>query len=280
LSGVKTDRTTIKDLFPADSRLLLSGGGKEFVERIGIEAVRKVILGVLKGENIRTQTEPLTRRRIGRVCGAMMGFFASGWTRVDNFSEKMSAMAIDQIKATPNDKANVWPSQWVIGLTGKSVQNVLRSKKNELIPYIEAFESAVRESAEQCEKEVGKLRMTLGFVESGRRTRDLNFRDITRVTTALGCAALTLRGSDKSIYGKLFERLVLGSVLTILDYRQVKAGETKGKRKVFWLSDNSAARECDAHVLFEMGKVARFDIGFIAAASALGHETNERNKIG
>ncbi len=126
---------SIRDLFPANSRLLLSGGGKEFVERIGTEAVKKVVLGVLQGENIRTQTEPLTRRRISQVCGAMMALFAHGWTTVDKFTEKMSDMAIEQIKATPNDKANVWPAQWIIGLTWKSVQNVLSSKKKALAPY-------------------------------------------------------------------------------------------------------------------------------------------------
>jgi len=126
----------------------------------------------------------------------------------------------------------------------------------------------VRESAQHCEKDVGKLRIQMGFLDTGVRTRELDFDDITRLTTALGCAALTLRGSDKSIYGKLFERLMLGSVLTILGFQLVKAGAIKGKTKVFWLSDSTAARESDATVFIELGKLARFDIGFIGPGNS------------
>ncbi len=126
----------------------------------------------------------------------------------------------------------------------------------------------MRESAQHCEKDVGKLRIQMGFLDTGVRTRELDFDDITRLTTALGCAALTLRGSDKSIYGKLFERLMLGSVLTILGFQLVKAGAIKGKTKVFWLSDSTAARESDATVFIELGKLARFDIGFIGPGNS------------
>jgi hypothetical protein len=41
-------------LFPEKSRLLLTGGGKEFIERIGVEATRRVIHHVMMGENLRS----------------------------------------------------------------------------------------------------------------------------------------------------------------------------------------------------------------------------------
>lgn len=34
-------RPSINQLFPEKSRLLLTGGGKEFIERIGVEATRR-----------------------------------------------------------------------------------------------------------------------------------------------------------------------------------------------------------------------------------------------
>lgn len=40
---------------------MLTGTGKQFIERIGVETVRDVVVSVLMGENIRTRTEPLTR---------------------------------------------------------------------------------------------------------------------------------------------------------------------------------------------------------------------------
>ncbi len=57
----------------------LTANGKEFIERLGVETARQVILAVLRGENIRTQTEPLTRRRVAIATGAMVYLFAKGW---------------------------------------------------------------------------------------------------------------------------------------------------------------------------------------------------------
>ena len=65
-------RPSINQLFPEKSRLLLTGGGKEFIERIGVEATRRAIHHVMMGENLREQTEPLTRRRVAQVSGAMV----------------------------------------------------------------------------------------------------------------------------------------------------------------------------------------------------------------
>ena len=52
-------QTPLDALFPTASRELLSGTGKQFIERIGVEAARRAVLGVLAGENLRDQTEPL-----------------------------------------------------------------------------------------------------------------------------------------------------------------------------------------------------------------------------
>ncbi len=210
------ENATIGQLFPKDSRLLLTGGGKEFIERVGVEAARQVILSVMQGENIRTQTEPLSRRRIAQVSGAIVALFANGHLQQEDFTRQLSALAIQQIVASKkNDNAAIWPAQWLIGLTGKSVQNVLRSNPESREAYIADFEAAVKEAAEKCQAENGDLEMTLGYVQdaAGRKVK-LNWEDITRLTTAIGSATLTIRGSDKSIYGKLFERLILGSFLT------------------------------------------------------------------
>ena len=65
------------------------------------------------------------------------------------------------------------------------------------------------------------------------------------------------------MYGKLFERLVLGTVLTILDFDRVQGTSNSKIEKVFWLSDSADVRECDATIRLRAGKLARFDIGFI-----------------
>ncbi|MEW5985145.1 MAG: CfrBI family restriction endonuclease [Chloroflexota bacterium] len=257
--------TNISDIFPEKGKLVLTGSGKEFIERLGVETVRQVILAVLRGENIREQTEPLTRRRVAIVTGAMVALFARGWRDVDNFTAKLSQMAIAQMNATTqSNKEIVWPAQWLIGLTGKGIQNVLRGNPEARERYLEDFESAIEEAARRCEADFGAIKMTLGFVEdNGQVRRTLDWKDIARLTTAIGSATLTIRGSEKATYGKLFERLVLGSVLTILGFKHVENAASPYLDRVFWLSDSSDVRECDATIRLRAGKLARFDIGFI-----------------
>jgi hypothetical protein len=216
----------MNDLFPEGTKVLLTGGGKEFIERIGVEAARRVVLNVMMGENIRTQTEPLTRQRIAQISGALVALFARGHLEVEGFTDNLSALAVQQIQMSrKNDNASIWPAQWLLGLTGKSVQNVLRSDPTRMEEYVRDFEAAIQEAARKCSLEMGNLTMQLGFAEDADGHRvDLDWRDITRLTTAIGSQTLTIRGSDKSIYGKLFERLVLGSVLTVLGFERVRPG--------------------------------------------------------
>lgn len=65
------------------------------------------------------------------------------------------------------------------------------------------------------------------------------------------------------MYGKLFERLVLGGVLSALGFTRVDRGDTSSSVGVFWLSDPSDTRECDATLIVKPGVIVRFDIGFI-----------------
>ena len=257
----------IDELFPDKGKLVLTANGKEFVERLGIESARQVILGVLRGENIRTQTEPLTRRRVAIATGAMVYLFAKGWSEIDGFTESLSDQALSQMDNTSqSNKATFWPAMWLIGLTGKSIQNVLRSNSVTRRNYIQDFENAVEEASQRCEEDFGPVSMNLGYIVDGelkQNIRPLEWKDITRLSTAIGAATLTIRGSEKSTYGKLFERLVMGSVLTILGFQHVKNSQSTNLEKVFWLSDSSDVRECDATIRLRPGKLARFDIGFI-----------------
>lgn len=257
----------IDDLFPEKGKLVLTANGKEFIERLGVETARQVILAVLRGENIRTQTEPLTRRRVAIATGAMVYLFVQGWAEVDNFTENLSVFALEQMDNTSqSEKDTFWPAQWLIGLTGKSIQNVLRSNPELRQSYIQDFENAVEEAARRCEEDFGEISMSLGYVVDGELRQSinaLNWKDLTRLTTAIGATTLTIRGSEKSTYGKLFERLIMGSVLTILGFEHVENSQSPKREKVFWLSDSSDVRECDATIRLRPGKLARFDIGFI-----------------
>ncbi|MBV9924830.1 MAG: CfrBI family restriction endonuclease [Acidobacteria bacterium] len=264
------DDLTLDDLFPEGGRILLTGGGRDFVERIGVEAIRDSILSVMMGDNIRTQTEPLSRRKIAIVSGALVVLFLRGHLEIGDFTGKLSEMATSQLaKRGKRDKATTWIAQWLIGLTQKQFQNVLRSDTEGIKGYINDFEEAIAEAAGKCEDEFGSVRMELGVIEDpkGRRVR-LDWKDIARLTTAIGSQTLAIRGSDKSMYGKLFERLILGSFLTILGFERVNPQTNTRSAGVFWLSDSRDLREADATLLVQPGRLARFDIGFIGAGNS------------
>lgn len=90
----------------------------------------------------------------------------------------------------------------------------------------------------------------------------LQWPDLLRCMLALGAQTLTIRGSEKSMYGKLFEKFVLGSTLTILGFDYINR-ETPRHTNVFWLSERLDKRESDATALLKAGSGIRFDIGFI-----------------
>lgn len=64
------------------------------------------------------------------------------------------------------------------------------------------------------------------------------------------------------MYGKLFEKLILGSLLSLLGFQKVDPRTDKTDR-VFWLSERGEKRESDATLLYRPGVGVRFDIGFI-----------------
>ena len=83
-----------------------------------------------------------------------------------------------------------------------------------------------------------------------------------QIFTAIGAQTLTIRGSEKSMYGKFFEKLVLGSLLTLLGF-SLRDNNIEKTENIFWLSDRQDKRESDATVIYKPGIGARFDIGFI-----------------
>lgn len=134
---------------------------------------------------------------------------------------------------------------------------------------MQEFENAIKEAAEKSLDDFGEPNIHLGFGENENQLHySLNWQDLTRLATAIGCATMTIRGSDKSIYGKLFERLVLGTVLTIMGFELVDSQKNQKIKNVFWLSDSSDSRECDATIRFKANKLIRFDIGFIGAGNS------------
>jgi hypothetical protein len=167
-----TDRK-LSSFFPESSRELLTGSGKQFVEQIGVITIREAVYRVMLGENVRTQTEPLSRRRHARMSGAIVAMFTEAHLANDKFEEQLARLAVEQLQAGPkSNKAVMWPAQWLLGLNNKAVQNVLRSDTKTIDRYVRDFEEALRDAAQHCRNQLGDYRMTLARHE-GKKTREV-----------------------------------------------------------------------------------------------------------
>lgn len=260
-SSSKKKINNLQELLSDKSIKLLAANGKEIFKEIGLDVVRSVVFNVLTGRNLRDSTEILTRRRIASINLAIVSMFLKGSSTSSDFIEKLPFLAAETLTRRGLSKSERWVSQWVLGLNDKAFQNVLRDDHGLIEDYRDRYIENCAEVIEHHKKEVGNLTgsLTLG---PGEKV-DLNWLFMTYLCGTIGAQTLAIRGSEKSTYGKLFEKLILGSLLHILGFKYIRKDELGKQRKVFWLSSRDEKRESDATLLFDNGKGVRFDIGFI-----------------
>lgn len=250
----------IANHIPKLGKDLASYRGEELIDRIGEDTIRELVENILCGENVRSLTENLTRKILALSNAALLATYLNASKAINGFSDNMSKLVGRELKTahlTKDEKAFL---QWLVGLTGKSVQNVLRSSEDDFLTYLNELEIALKESAEESKKIFGELSGEICLKDA---KREINWPAITQIFMAIGAQTLAIRGAEKSMYGKLFEKLILGSLLTVLGFSHIDHKTSRSKKKVFWLSDRGEKRESDATLLYKPGVGVRFDIGFI-----------------
>jgi hypothetical protein len=247
-------------LAPASIKLLSANGG-ELVRQIGIDVVRSVILDVLIGKNLRSSTEGLTRRRIAALNLAMVSLFLRGIASSSDFIAQLPDLAAATLMDKGVSKAERWLAQWILGLTDKAFQNILRDDPGLILDYRNRYVEACREIIDTHIQQYGQLSGILN-TDTGEQI-GVDWLFVTFLLNAVGAQTLTIRGSEKSAYGKLFEKLILGSLLVILGFQYTLRDQLVSHERVFWLSSRDEKRESDATLLYSPGKGVRFDIGFI-----------------
>lgn len=252
--------TNLSELMTPAALRLLSANGLELVRQIGMDVVRGVVLDVMTGKNLRDSTEVLTRRRIAALNLATVNLFLQGAAHSDDFVARLPHLATDILQRPRLTKSEKWLAQWVLGLTDKGMQNVLRDDAESLAQYRDRYIETCREVIENHQQATGELSGALKLT-SGVQA-EMNWLLLTYLLNTIGAQTLAIRGSEKSAYGKLFEKLILGSLLHILGFEYVTPPPAKTNR-VFWLSSREERLESDATLLYEAGKGVRFDIGFI-----------------
>jgi hypothetical protein len=251
---------------PAALKLVADAGGEAIIQQIGLDVLSEVVFDVLIGRNLRDSTEALTRRRIAALNLALLNLFLQGMASSPDFVEQLPHLATDILASKRLSKTERWLAQWSLGLTGKAVQNVLRDDYARLADYRERYMDACREIIASHTQMYGSLNGALAV--EGRSPVQVDWRFMTYLMSAVGAQTLTIRGSEKSAYGKLFEKLILGALLSILGFRYVASNQTEDLERVFWLSSRGAKRDSDATLLYQLGKGVRFDIGFIGRGNS------------
>src|SRR5262245_54417609 len=126
---------SLSELMSPAALRLLSASGVDLVRQIGLDVVRGVVLDVLTGRNFRDSTELLTRRRIAALNLATVNLCLQGTARSADCVERLPYLATEVLARARLSKAEKWLAQWVLGLTDKGVQNVLRDDANALEQY-------------------------------------------------------------------------------------------------------------------------------------------------
>ena len=246
----------LTDYIPEDCLAYVKATGKELMERIGHDELRAIVTGVLCGENVRAATEPLTRRRIAILNAALL------ITLVRASQNLTPRQVLERAERECRDLRRTDPRRailmWILGLTEKQVQNVLRSDDAAWAEFVRSAAQAGEDIAQHSTDAFGALEWML---EVGGHTAQWNWLWAHTLMLPVGSQTLATRGSEKSLYGKFFEKLVMGSVLGILGFRLDR--ERSGADMTYWLSERGERRESDATALVGEHQGVRFDIGFI-----------------
>jgi hypothetical protein len=251
---------TLMSHFPDDARNLLVVRGKDLLDTLGLPALRSVVSQVMCGENIRSATEMLTRKRISLLNAALLTMYSS-LAEEGSTTEEIASRAYEAHSTRGTSAEDKIVLRWILGLTTKQVQNVLRSNDEAWQSYISNLRTSIADASNQSQALFGDFPLA----SSKSSAPGLDWDWGLSLLTAIGSQTLGTRGAEKSMYGKFFEKMVLGSVLSLLGFT-LEEGET-GSPQSFWLSSRKDKRESDATLIWQGQKGIRFDIGFIGVGN-------------
>jgi hypothetical protein len=252
---------TLFSLFPAQAAQLLRIKGTHVLDKVGAQTICKLVVDIMGGTNVRAATESLTRRRLAHLNAALFMMLVKATAQNSDLTGVFTDLVKDQYfaKGTPATEKAVL--EWLVGLNGKAFQNVLRSNRENWDEYSGQLRAALDEVKQTLSESYEPLQ---GSLQIGETQIEVDWPLLLLLFTGIGAQTLAIRGSEKSLYGKLFEKLVLGSLLSLLGFRF--APEIDGipnEAMLFTLSNRKARREVDASAWIRPDLVVRFDMGFI-----------------
>ncbi len=183
-------------------------------EAFSAEAVRYAVLHLMTGGNYRDITERVVREKLHiyhswllQVVHRARREYGKAWLK-----ELLARLH----EAQNRDKILADMRVWLLGLTHKTVQNLAVSKKDttEIAAFIDTMLSLCDEVSKKQRWSEGTITIDLrnnptGSVEKLDLTESLWFLQM------VGAASLTVRGSNKAVYGKRLERAFFASRIRV-----------------------------------------------------------------
>ena len=231
----------------------------DFINMVGEKGIRDIVIKVFLGGNVRDITETITQRRLINSYAAMLDLYLNSISEHAQTTEEFAQYVADDLIHSKG--AAKMLDLWLLGLTKKGFDNIVRSEEH-IADYQYTFSSSVDNAVQDLENIYGKL---YGTIEINERSLNLDWKILSLMFIAVGAQTLSIRGSAKSMNGKMFERLVLCCLLSVFGFEYLhKAPEvTDRAKRLFWLSNmDENERETDATAVYN-GLAVSIDIGFI-----------------
>lgn len=237
----------------------ITASRKKLTDVIGEDGMKDIVTNILLGGNVRDSTEFIVQRRLLISYASMLELFTHHLSHVSSIDD-YSDWVTGELKTQPNNLRRTL-YLWLLGLTGKGLDNIVRGNEN-INDYNDSFTFSVEETVEDLGEQFGELS---GYIDLNGNRLNLNWELLSILLLTIGSQTLTIRGSAKSTNGKMFEKLVLGSLLYALGYTYYsEPPQNIDYNEVgFYLSHMDVhERETDA-IIFHKGKAISIDIGFI-----------------
>ncbi|MBL4998779.1 hypothetical protein CU014_2628 [Enterococcus xinjiangensis] len=244
---------------------VIKGGAKTLLSQLGDQSIDNIVISVLQGGNVRDVTELITRTKLLLSNAALLDLLLSLNNESDINIKEFFEYLKKNIQLSADNSENMLLTLWTLGLTKKSLDNIVRGRAN-LEEYINNLNRTLDEAVSNIEDLFGNIS---GEINLNGKIIEVNWDFISLLFTAIGAQTLTIRGSDKSTNGKFFERLILGSSLSMMgfQYMEEMPEEVSPSDKLFILSSTeSNERETDATVIYN-NKAISIDIGFIGGGN-------------
>jgi hypothetical protein len=222
-------------------------------------SMRQAALGLLTGANYRVLTERCVREKI-HLYHSWLLQLASGAKR--RWGSRWRQELIQAVLESPGRGALLqYLHFWLVGLTKKTADNtdVIPSQPQQFQDFLQQMLALCDEVAQSAKWKGGNVTLGLRNCDTGE-TQDLTLAETLWLTQIVGANTLTVRGSNKAVFGKRVEQVFLRAALECLGFE---------RDRTYWLAigrDELVDREADAEVETKRGRV-RIDVGLIGTGN-------------